>query len=325
MNNPDNLPIDVEEQRAWLRGYKDEKGLSWAGVAEIVGIPPGTISNFAGGTYNSTSGNEKLGRAIYRYRQLIDSQAERSIGLVDDPGYFETATSRRLRGLLTIAHMGRITVGATGPGTGKTVTMREYAASISHVWIATMRQSTRTTNAMTLAVLRAIGVPVKGGGSGHQLSQLVVESVRGKRGLLVIDEANHLTWEALEEIRSWHDEEGVQLGVCLLGNEELLMTIQSGARRDRYGRLNSRIASSHIQNCPVPEDVEAFCNAWSVLDPGMRQHLSRIALTPGAGGLRECRQIVEQASMLAADEGRPLSLGDLRDAQSTRATRHVRS
>nr|WP_277924247.1 AAA family ATPase [Sphingomonas sp. CROZ-RG-20F-R02-07] len=219
--------------------------------------------------------------------------------------------------------MGRITVGATGPGTGKTMTLREYCASTSNCWIGTMRHTDKSVNAMMAEVLRALGVPAKGTGWGRQMSHMVSSSVAGKRGLLVIDEANHLTWESLEEIRAWHDDTGV--GVCLLGNEELLMRIQGGPRRDAFARLNSRIAQSHIQNLPVEEDVEAFCDAWELADPAVRSMLSRIALTPGAGGLRECRQIVEQASMLAADEDRPLAFADLRDAQAGRATKHIRT
>lgn len=320
MNNPDNHPVDVEEQREWLSAEKARGGVSWSALADVIGIPLGTLSTFGTGSYQGNK--ERIARAVFKYRQLLASQAERAVGMVAAPDYFETETSRRLRGLLIIAHMGRITVGATGPGTGKTVTMREYAASVSNCWVATMRQSTRTVNAMTIEVLRAIGVKAKGGW-GPQLSQLVTEHVAFKRGLLVIDEANHLSLEAMEEIRAWHDATG--LGICLLGNEELLMRIEGGPRRDAFARLNSRIASRHIQNVPVEADIIAFCDAYELTDAAMRKLLTQIALTPGAGGLRECRQIVEQASLLASDDNRPLSFGDLRDAQSTRATRSIRS
>lgn len=319
VNHPEHFPVNAEEQRQWLNDYKAAKGLSWSRIGELAGIPAGTISVFASGAYKGD--NDRIARKVFRYCQTLESQAERSIGIALDPGYFETATSRRLHGLLTIAHMGRITVGATGPGTGKTVTMREYKDRASNVWVATMHQTTKTVNAMMTSVLRALSISDRGGW-GTQMSGLIAESMRGRRGLLVIDEANHLTWEALEEIRYWHDETGV--GVCLLGNEELLMRIQGGPRRDAFARLNSRIAQSHIQNLPLEDDVEAFCDGWGVTDPAMRQLLGRVALTPGAGGLRECRQIVEQGSMLAADDGLPLSIAYLRDAQSGRATRHVR-
>lgn len=319
MNNPDHFPVDVEEQRAWLNAEKARKGLSWSHLGTLSGVPGGTLSSWATGSYQGNL--ERVARDVFKYRQLVESQAERAIGLVDRPDYFETETSRRLKALLTIAHSGRITVAATGPGTGKTVTVREYAASVANVWVATMKPTTKTVNAMMAEVLRATGSTARGG-YGSQLSRLIFEATRGKRGLLIIDEANYLIRDALEEIRSWHDEDGGP-GVALVGNEELLMRIRSGPQRDAYARLNSRIASSHVQNLPVPGDVEAFCDAYRLEDSGMRDMLARIALTPGAGGLRECRQIVEQASLLAADDDRPLAMSDLRDAQSLRASRNI--
>ena len=321
MNNAETFPVDVEVERDWLTAHKADARLSWKELGAKVGVPEGTLSTFGTGSY--AGNNERVARSVFRYRQMLDSQAERSVGILAEPGYFVTPTSRRLHGLMVYAQMGRITVGATGPGTGKTMTMREYAASSSNVWIATMWESDKTLSAMITKVLGAIGDSPKFGRRAD-LSRQVADKIRGRRGLLVIDEANHLTSECLEEIRGWHDVEGGP-GVCLLGNEELLMRIESGAKQHAYGRLNSRIAQRLIQNLPEEGDVEAFCDAWGLPDPGMRTLLARIAMTPGTGGLRECRQIVEQASMLAADDNRPLTIADLKDAQSTRATRHIRT
>ncbi|WP_425230231.1 AAA family ATPase [Sphingomonas sp.] len=319
MNNADNFPVDIEEQRSWLLAEKASRACSWPEIAKLVGVPHGTLSAF--GTTNYAGDNAKLARAVFRWRQLLASQADRLEGLIADPGYFDTPTSRRITGLLTIAQMGRITVGATGPGTGKDMAANEYAASVSNVWIATMWPTDKKMAAMIEKVLRALDVKPKGW--TRHMSHQVVEQVQGKRGLLVINEANHLEAEAIEEIRAWHD--ATRVGVCLLGNEELLMRIEGGAKRDAYARLNSRIAQRLIQTLPQPGDVAAFCDGWGLADVGMRDFLTRIALTPGAGGLRECRQIVEQASLLAADDDRPLAFSDLKDAQSTRATRSIRA
>jgi DNA transposition AAA+ family ATPase len=319
VNNADNAQVDIEQERTWLNDHKLERGLSWSQIAAASGIPAGTLSPFATNRY--AGDNQRIAREVFRYRQMLQSQSERSEGVQVDPGYFETPTASRLRALLVIAHMGRMTVGATGPGTGKTMAMEEYKASASNVWIATMEPTSKSLNAMIGTVLRAVGGTPKGGWT-RQLSDQVKTNIAGRRGLLVIDEANHLEFEAIEQIRAWHD--ATKVGVCLLGNEELMMRIRGGPRRDAFARLNSRIAQSHIQNLPLADDVAAFCDAWKIEDAGMRSLLTRIALTPGAGGLRECRQIVEGASMLAVDDGRPLSLADLRFAQETRATRNIR-
>lgn len=321
MNNADTFPVDVEEMRDWMNAHKSAKGISWAQLGAISGISTGTLSPFCTGSYGGN--HETIARRIYKYRQTLVSQAERTDGVPLAPGYFETPTSRRLTGLLVWAHRGRMTLAATGPGTGKTMTIAEYQASASNVWVATMDESTKSLNAMTKRVLRALSVTTTNGGWVSQNAQLVADAVAGRRGLLVIDEANHLTLEALEQIRAWHDATGV--GVCLLGNEELMMRIEGGPRRDAFARLNSRIAMRLLQHSPVAEDVHAFCDAWTITDDGMRAMLERIALTPGSGGLRECQQIIEQASLLAVAEEQPLSLAYLRDAQSQRATRFIRT
>jgi DNA transposition AAA+ family ATPase len=323
MNNAQTFPVDVEQEREWLAAHKAEKGYSWSRIASLSAIPSGTISTFM--TRNYAGNNENVARKIFQYRQMIESQADREIAVPDfDPGYFETATSTRLISLMVWAHRGRMTLAATGPGTGKTRSIQEYRDSTSNVWVVTMDPLFKSVNALASALLRAVKVTNgRGGGWGAQLSQLVQDSIAGRRGLIVVDEANHCTWEQLEQLRSWHDATGV--GVFLSGNEELLMRIEGDPRRDKYARLNSRIAQRHLAIGPEAGDVDAFCDAWNVTDAGMRQFLQRIALTAGSGALRECRQLIEQASLIAAADERPLSLGDLRDAQSNRSTRFIRA
>jgi hypothetical protein len=318
MNNVENFPVDVAEQQQWLLAHKSAKGWSWPAVADKVGVAAGTISPWATGTYQGNKDN--IARAVAKYRQMLDSQAAAGSGIPDAPGYFDTPTSKRLSGLLVWAHRGRMTLAATGPGTGKTMTIEEYAGSASNVWVATMEHATRTPIAMTAAVLRSMNVTIRKGW-GAMMSQLVKDTVAGKQGLIVVDEANHLEAASLEQIRAWHDATGV--GVCLMGNEELLQRIENGARSDAFGRLNSRIAMRHLQHSPVDGDVDAFCEAWGIRDDGMVGHLRKIALTHASGGLRECAQIIEQASMLALQDEQPLSLALLREAQSTRATRYI--
>lgn len=319
MNNPDDFPVDIEEMREWAMAERQARNLSWTQFSAVTGLAVSTLSLFCTNKY---AGNqERIARQLFRHRQLQQSQSERSIGVPIEPGYFETPTSLRIRALLVVAQMGRITLGATGPGTGKTMTTRHYQSSVSNCWVATMKPTTRTVNAMIGEVMRAVGGTSKMGWT-RQLSNQVADMVSGKRGVIVIDEANNLELDAIEEIRSWHDATGV--GVCLLGNEELLMRIEGGPRRDAYARLNSRIAQRHIQTLPLEGDIEAFCEAWGIGDPACRRMLGQTAMTPGAGGLREMKQIVESASMLAEEEGQTLGLSHLRDAQSTRATRHLR-
>jgi len=71
--------------------------------------------------------------------------------------------------------------------------------------------------------------------------------------------------------------------------------------------------------------VRSFCDAWGIEQPDIRNYLEKIACTPDSGGLRECKQLIEAGSMLAAADGRGLSISDLRDVQMTRATRWIKA
>lgn len=321
MNNPDSMPIDVEEERLWLTSFREERSLTWPQLSRMSGIPAGTLSTFGGGTYHGR--NDNVAKQVFKFRQTLAAETERAAGLAAAPGYFETKTSNRLHALMTIARLGRITVAAMGPGTGKTIAAEEYQAITSNCWMATIMHSTRASRSMLKTILRAVGAP-RSNGSAAQLTEDLCDTLALKQGaVLIVDEANHLQLEELEVLRGIHDRTGV--GLCLLGNEELLMRIRGGAKRDQYGRLNSRIAESHVQHLPEPEDVDAFCDAWDVKAAGMRTFMMKIARSPGSGGLRECRQIVERASMFAADENRAFSFADLKEAQSTRASSWVKT
>ena len=324
MINVKDLPVDVEEMRLWLNGYREmsDPPMPWSQLAKESGIPQGTITTFAAGTYGAKDWGGNVARKVFQFRQSIEAQSMRQSRLPTNPGYFDTRTSLRMLDLLEIAHSGRMTVIGTGPGTGKTMTMDEYAERAGPVWRATMSPSKGGLMSMMKAVLEALGVEQRRL-SKDDASAMVMKRISGRRGLLVIDEGNWLTLEAFEELRNWHDMTGV--GVCVLGNDQLVQMIKTGPKRDQLARLLSRIANMHEQRTPEREDVTAFCDAWGIEQPDIRRYLENIALTPDSGGLRECKQLIEAATMLAVAEDRGLSISDLRDAQSERATRWIRA
>lgn len=324
MINVKDLPVDVEEMRLWLNGYRDlgETPMPWSQIAKESGIPMGTLTTFAAGTYGAKDGGGNVARKVFQFRQMVEAQTMRQSRLPTNPGYFDTRTSLRMLDLLEIAHSGRITVVGTGPGTGKTFTMDEYAERAGSVWRATMSPSTGNLLAMIQSVLGALGVEQRRL-SKADASAMVMQRISGRRGLLVIDEGNWLTLESIEQLRNWHDITGV--GVCIFGNEQLVQTIKTGPKRDQLARLLSRIANMHEQRTPLPEDVAMFCDMWGIEQPDIRRYLENIALTPDSGGLRECKQLIEAATMLAVADDRGLSISDLRDAQSERATRWIRA
>jgi DNA transposition AAA+ family ATPase len=316
MNNPEALPLDIEEQRDWLNGHRESTGLSWSQLAPKLDVAMSTLSAFANGTYQGR--NDKVAEAVYKFRQLLISQAEISFDMPEPPKFFETPTSRRIVTMLSIAQRGRITLVAGGPGTSKSRTIRHYQASVSNVWVATMKPSTAGVNTMQQKVLECMGEP-NAKGTPLALSTKIEALVRNTGGLLVIDEAQHTSEKALEEIRGWHDETGI--GICLVGNEDVLTRLTLGNKRDAFARLASRVAQRMIFRGPEDGDALALADAWGVNATDQRAFLIDIAKKPG--GLRTCTMLMETACMLAASDRDELKLVHLTDAWAHLSTRQM--
>jgi DNA transposition AAA+ family ATPase len=309
MNNPEALPLDIAEQQAWLLEHKSSTGLSWTQLATKVGIPYGTLSQFPTGSYKGDL--KKIAEAVYRYRQLLIAQAEIAVEMPEPPAFFDTSTTRRIMTMLTIAQRGRMTVIAGGPGTSKTKSCRHYQASVSNVWVATMKPSTGGLMPMQFKVLEALGAEEeKRKGTPIALTSRIESLMRNTGGLLIIDEAQHLTEKSLEEVRSWHDETGV--GIALVGNEDVLTRLTLGNRKDAFARLSSRIAQRMIFRGPQDGDALALADAWNVMPDDQRAFIVATAKQPG--GLRTCTMMLETAFMLASSENNTLQISHLQDA-----------
>lgn len=320
MNDPHALPLDIAEQQKWLAEHKAATGLSWTDLSPKIGIPAGTLSQFSPGTYKGKL--LPIAEAVYRYRQLLISQAEIAIEMPEPPAFFMTDTGRQIMTMLSIAQRGRMVVIAGGPGTSKTTTCYHYQASVSNVWIATMSPSTSGLAPMQYQVLKALGADEdQRKGSPVALTERIKSLLKKTGGLLIVDEAQHLTEKSLEEIRGWHDDPEVRIGVALVGNEDVLTRLTLGSRKDAFARLASRIAQRMIFRGPRDSDALALADAWGIEADDQRSFIVATARQPG--GLRTCTMMLETASMIAASERSPLAISHLHDAWSHLSTRQL--
>ena len=303
----------LDALRVRLNAYKSDSGLSWAQIAERSGIAAGTLSPWAAGKY--TGDNARFGEEV---RRFLDGQAaldRLKTGLVGDPGFLLTPTAERLLSILRWAHKGNIVAAACAPGVGKTMSATEYRRQAANVWIATMRPSCGGLQPMLLRVGTALGLDDRLRGSPTQLSQTICDEMNGRRGLLIIDEAQELGERSLDEIRSWNDE--CNVGVALFGDERVIGRL-AGRKSVELARLRSRVSMRHAQGHPAAQDVEMVARGWGVSCPKQLKYLAGLAKNPG--GLRDVAKVIELAGFLSADEDRPLDLADLQTAWSCRDT-----
>lgn len=307
MNNPENMPVDIMDERKWLLEHKAATGLSWTDLGKRVSINSSTLSLFAANNY--AGDNTRIAMEVFRYRQLLASQATLQIEAPEIPGYIETQTSKDIISRYRWAHRGRMVALAMGPGLGKTMTARHYQQLVPNVWLATMTPSTAGVNNMQIEMMAAMGE--RGArGTPQALSAQIRERIAKSGGLLIFDEAQHLSEKSIDEIRSWHD--ATNIGIVLQGNIDVIARLQGGTRKAAFAQIYSRISMRLERNLPLMADVDLLAETWKVIDEKMVEYLRAISQKPG--GLRGMTMTLELASMLAASDGIGMTLDHLQSA-----------
>lgn len=320
MNDPNVTPVDIADQKTWLRDFKNQTNAAWSEIAKRIGVPHSTLAMFA--SEKGYSGREPpVADKIFRYRQTLSAQASIAVEAPDTPGYFETQTSKQLNQVLAYGQRGKIVLAAMGPGTGKTMTARHFAACFANVFISTMAPSTSGVNTMQIEVLESLGEknPV---GTPQKLSRRIRDLLEALGNpMIIIDEAQHLSEKSIEEIRSWHDSTGC--GIALLGNVGVLQRLEGGNRASAYAQLYSRVSLKVVRPLPLLADIDALAEAWEIHDEPFVAYLRKIGMLPG--GLRGLTMALELGSMIAASEGQRVQIGHVQDAWAQLSSRAVMS
>lgn len=230
----------------------------------------------------------------------------------DPPAFYATATAAEVMDAFRYAQSMEDMVCVMGiPGVGKTTACTEYQRTRSNVWVVELAAHTFGV----VPVLRLIAEAVGGGnGSGASgLAREIAGKVRGKKGLLIVDEAHHADPKTLDAIRALHD--STHIGVALVGGVEL------AAKLDRLPQLSSRLGLRLSRKRVVSGDVHALLDAWQISGRDERKFLTAVA--GRAGALRSVTKVLRLASLRARTEGAALSLDHLQTAAATLTTRNT--
>jgi DNA transposition AAA+ family ATPase len=181
----------------------------------------------------------------------------------------------------------------------------QQRAQRNRVYLATMSPSTSGVATALAEVLAAMGEP-DAKGSPAILARRIRAKVKEHGALIILDEAQHLSVQAIEELRAIQDATGC--GMALVGDERLAAVFDGTA----YAQLRRRIA----RRCPpvrtLDEDVRAVAAAWKVTAKDEVDFLRRVAKQPGAlGGVAN---VIEMGTQLAALEEKPRDLGHMMSA-----------
>lgn len=293
-----------------VASLKAAEGLSWTTIANEAGVAAGTLSPWVTGTYGAPG--HEVAEALTRWLDARETRRATRAALGDLPAYVETPTAREITAVLQFAQVMPDFCPVVGsPGIGKTTTIEEYQRRSPHVYVTTaVRNQGRPVQLMT-QLCDEMGIGEK---SANLLFSAVRAHLRGKGALVVVDEAQHLSFDALEQMRQLHDLAGT--GVVLAGNVGLVSTLRGGTAAKKkvgeYAQITSRVGATINQADLRRGDVAAMLDAWGIQDKDMRQLLAAIAAKPGA--LRTVTKCIRLATLMGAGQDRPLDIELIRAA-----------
>lgn len=281
-------------------------GKTQTAIAREIGVGGPTLSQWLKGAYRGNAEAVETKVAIW----MASRRAKEAAALPAAPRLADTPTGRAIRSRLYFAQAeGCMVVIHGGAGVGKTTAALRYKAESPNVWIYTARPSSSSLGSALdelAAALDLRGLPNQPG----KVSAEIVARVRGTGGLLVVDEAQHLSVAALEELRSIHDASGI--GLALVGNETVYSRLTGGSRRQTFAQLFSRIAKRQHIPWPTPGDVDAVLKSYQVKDKEVREFAQQAATLPG--GLRSLCNALRQAAIEAKATGEDIDLSTVHSA-----------
>lgn len=299
---------EIAKEQNWTR----------AEFARQSGVPGGTLTPLLDGVYTGSYGNQ----VVKLENWLAAFEQDRTVfTLPDVPAWYATPTSTQLIDLMLYAQAGpQMAVVTLASGLGKSTTANKFR-SRPGVYMATMRPTTGGTNRMLQEIAYSLDIDER---SPMKLDRAIGAKIKrnGRQTLLILDEAQNLSDEAINQLRYFYDIYGC--GIALLGNEEIYARYGGRETREGYGQIHRRIGLRMRRMAPLAGDIEATIDAWGVEDKEARRLLAHIGRKPGTLG--QIAETMKLASVLAAGEaGKGVEVRHIRQAWENRGGEEARS
>ena len=285
----------IVDEKITKKAASDEAGISYT-----------TFASWLDGKY--AGNNNRITGEAHNWLVSRTEKKRRLATVQKSPCFQNTPTAKRFMEALQFAQiLPEIVVIAAVAGVGKTTAVRQYQKINPNVWTATMSPSTSSPNGMMKALCVTLSITERR--YGGELVRTIGGKVRGMGGVIIIDEAQHLSPLALDQLRHFYDEYGV--GIALVGNETVYSRLEGDGTTAKFAQLFSRIGARVTQLKPTMADLDVLIGAWGITDSEEIRLLKKIGQKPGA--LRRVDKNMQLASMLAAGE------------EKTRGEKHIRA
>ncbi|WP_417880443.1 AAA family ATPase [Vibrio sp.] len=273
-----------------VRALVESRSVISSQIAKEISVSPATLSQIINNKYQADP--SKIVEKLEKWLRLRDS---RKTTPSQNPGFVMTTTAQQITNDLTYAQVTESIVVIYGAsGVGKSETLRHYQKQNNNVWMMTASPSRSSLTECLYEIAMELGMDQAPRRKGP-LARVIRQRLKGTEGLIIIDEADHLDYPTLEELRILQEETGV--GMVLVGNNKVYTQLTGGRRNEDFARLFSRIAKKRGIHKTKQADVRAIAHAWNVLGETENSLMFQISERPG--GLRLLSKTLKLAAMYA--------------------------
>lgn len=263
-----------QEVVARVKALLEQSVVTQAQIAKEIGVSGSTVNQLLNGNYKAdpTAMLQKLANWLTAREQRADAPR--------DPGFVMTETARQINADMGYALTTQSIVIIHGiSGVGKTTALREFQRKHNNIWVITTSPSRATMTECMYELAMELNMENAPRLRGP-LARALRRRLRNTKGLIVVDEADHLDRATLEELRILVEE--VEIGLVLVGNSRVYTQLTGGPRSEDFARLFSRIAKKRALTKAKKADVMAFASAWNITGEAELNLLVRISERPGA-------------------------------------------
>ncbi len=291
-----------EEVKNDLRALMKRANKSQKQVSKETGISSAAISQFLNGTY--TGKNDEMARRLNQYITLEESRLN---VVKTDVIYEKLHNTENALFACTVANKRNIMALVCGEaGAGKTTALNLYKDRNASAVLVTANSCAKTATAALGLICKELHLETPKNKTA--MISAIVARLKGTNRLIIIDEADHLTLDALQAVRNINDMAGV--GIVLSGNNKIYQQMKSPRNGGSFDQIRTRIAvRKYMDNIFT---IEEMSNIFPNLDEACIGTMIKIA---EAESLRTAKQLYGIAEEFSAIKNEPLTVQKLQSVQ----------
>lgn len=292
----------------------EKDGMSQNRFAAALGINPAYISG-----YLKEGSNYKYADKVEEpAKNYIDNFIKKIDVIQDELPFVRTKDAKSIHAVINWAVRDRDMAMISGvAGSGKTRAIKEYVKTHPD---SILIEATINTSAKSLFKILAHELGINEKGSIDDLIRQSGEALKKVSKTIIVDEAEHLPYRALESLRRMHDFSRATL--VLVGTNKLLLNLTSSKSGNELEQLSSRVGKKWIlsglsyasdedkEDKKVTQDLEAVCKVFGVSDKSDINLIERLA----RGNFRKTEKLLRRSKMLSEYAGSPIDGNIIKEA-----------